>query len=787
MVRVGWKALAICAIAHGGVSSAAAEPLPVQKSLALGRPARSQQIVLAERSGLVAKIAGAAVTLPARGVKTASVESIAVASDAAVAIVRASAANGEWVVLLGGKNGRELLLADRTDLVGDPGERRATVVEVRSDAASGVGAIMAGVRYEGMTLCGTQRPLLAARRTLDPKTLKLVPQLSALETPPNAPLLAAQPGPRDGRAPLLRALSPLGSSQVDDSTQTTVVPRSLIDDRPDTLWDAHSGDAALLRWSATGLPIERLEIRVAPRLPPEPAAPLTLFMDKATFRSELPNGPAPEDTWSIALPAKTITSCLVVAVGDVPNGLQIAELRAFSELDRERGGMDKLVSSLIQDGDDAARAADLLADLGEPAARAVAARFGELSVQSQRRALKVLANGLALPEVRARVVEAARSPDEHLSATALTTLSRGKAPGAIGLRELALLNEPAGEAAARVLVLSTPSEAGALLAALSTPEGPDRASLRRALVSVAQRDARAFQTAVDAWLAATPPVSARLGLALVAGGAALPELGKKLLEGALEDTQAFADRYRLALAAAELPASEAIDAWLSQHSISAEEWMIRRAAYTALAKRNPDAAESITLYLANDEYPRVRAAAVPFLAGGAEHAERLALLAGKDPWPLVRSAAATALAGVPGSRPVLEKLVDDTSRRVRTAAIDSLTAQRARESWPLIEQRLSATNEWPEVQAAAVRFVSALCLDAARPHLTHLVRRALRPDANDDDRRLGMEALRALHELGGEAAKEAKQLATREAAAREFQVAIAAPAPPRCTSKPATP
>jgi hypothetical protein len=771
----------ICVLAQAGMNSAAAESLPVHKSLALGRPARSQQIVLAERSGLVAQIAGAAVALPARGVKTASVESVAVASDAAVAIVRASADNGEWVVLLGGKNGRELLLADRTDLVGDPGERRATVVEVRAGAESGLGAISAGVRYEGMTLCGTQQPLLAARRMLDPKTLKLVPQHAALEAPAGAALLAARPGPSGDRAPLLRALSTLGSSQVDDSTQTTYVPRSLIDGRPETHWNAKSGDAALLRWSATGIPIERLEFRVAPRPSPDAAAPLTVFTDKTAFRSELPNAPAPDDTWTIALPAKTLTSCLVVALGDVPGGLQIAELRAFSELDSARGGMDKLLSSLIQDGEDATRAADLLADLGEPAARLVASRFAELSTRGQRRALKVLANGLAVPEVRTRVVEAARSPDEHLSATALTTLSRGKAPGAIGLRELALLNEPAGEAAARVLVLSTPSEAPALLAALGTPEGADRASLRRALVSVAQRDAQAFQAAVETWLASSPAVSARIGLSLVAAGAGMRELGTKLLEGALEQAQSFADRYRLALGAADVAASEPIDAWLSQQSISAEEWMIRGIAFNALAKRNPDAAESLTLYLANDEYPRVRAAAVPYLAKGG-NGERLTLLAGKDPWPLVRSAAATALAEVPGSRPLLEKLLDDTSRRVRTAAIDSLTVQRARESWPLIEQRLSATNEWPEVQAAAVRFVSALCLDAARPHLTHLVRRALRPDANDDDRRLGVEALRALHELGGQAAEEAKQLASREAAAREFQVVIAAPAAARCTA-----
>ena len=141
------------------------------------------------------------------------------------------------------------------------------------------------------------------------------------------------------------------------------------------------------------------------------------------------------------------------------------------------------------------------------------------------------------------------------------------------------------------------------------------------------------------------------------------------------------------------------------------------------------------------------------------------------------------MASVPGSRAVLEKLLDDTSRRVRTAAIDSLTVQQARESWPLVEQRLSATSEWPEVQAAAVRFAATLCLSESRPHLTHLARRALRPDASDDERRLGVEAIRALHELGGQAAEDAKLLATREIASPELQQAVAEPGASHCQTK----
>jgi HEAT repeat protein len=269
---------------------------------------------------------------------------------------------------------------------------------------------------------------------------------------------------------------------------------------------------------------------------------------------------------------------------------------------------------------------------------------------------------------------------------------------------------------------------------------------------------------------------------MVAADAGMPELATPIAEGLLEQAQTFADRYRLAALAAALGPSEPLDTWLSQQSVSADEWMVRRAAYESLAKHNPELAQSLTLHVANDEYPRVRAAAAPGLAQ-TSNGERLALLASKDPWPMVRSAAAEALGGVPGSRPALEKLLDDTSRRVRTAAIDALTMQRASESWPLIAQRLSATAEWPEVQAAAVRFASTLCVEAARPQLVHLARRALRADASDDDRRLGLEALRALYALGGQAAEEAKQIAGREVAPPELVKALGEPAAPHCRAQ----
>jgi hypothetical protein len=136
-------------------------------------------------------------------------------------------------------------------------------------------------------------------------------------------------------------------------------------------------------------------------------------------------------------------------------------------------------------------------------------------------------------------------------------------------------------------------------------------------------------------------------------------------------------------------------------------------------------------------------------------------LAQKDSWPLVRAAATRGLAARPEARAQLEQLVGDPAARVRVAAIDALAAQQARDAWPAIGPHLESATESPSVQSTAVSFARELCVSAAREALITTVRRAYRPEAAEDEQRLAVEALHALHDLGGAASADAKNLATR--------------------------
>lgn len=752
--------------------------LPLKTGLKLGRPARQIEVGLSERDSLVADIGGAAVVLPAKGVKSATVESVAVAEDTAVAVVRVSAANGEWVTVLGGRTGRELLLAARTDAIGDPGERRSTVLEITPGSA-GVSSVSVATRYEGVSPCGSAGPWLVNRRVLDPKTLKLVARKESPAPLADLPRAEVSALPADAPQAVVRALAAAASSQVDELTSTLRVPHALVDGRAETNWPAEPGDSALLRWSTPSLAIEGFDLLLTSRAAKERPLELLLMLEGGPIRASLPKAEG-SDRWRIKLPAKVNTACVAVLVeaADKAGAVQLAELSALSELDRP-GGMEHLVSELVQDGEPGAAAADVLADLGGAAGPLVAARFDELSPRARRRSLKVLATALSVPEVRARVIEAARSPDQHLSNAALAVLGRGKEPGLVGLRELAQGTDATADSAARALTAVTPLETAALLAALAQTGGPDRPLLRRALVTVARRDPQAFGAAAEVWLASGPSVSARVGLVTVAADADLADLASATAEAAVAEANSFADRFRLSSDAPQLKVSVTLDDWLTKQIGSAEEWMIRRAAYDALLARNEAAARALAASVARDPYPRVRAGAVPELARAGQ-VEQVSTLARKDSWPLVRATAATALATLPATRPTLEELLDDTSRRVRAATIDALATQQSSVSWPLVEQRLTATAEWPEVQAAAVRFAAALCVQAARPPLTNLARRSLRPDANDDERRLGLEAIHALHDLGGAAAEDARLLATRESGSPQLAEAITRFGPPRC-------
>jgi hypothetical protein len=764
---------AICALQIWPLS-AAADGFSQQASVQVGRPLRTAQLSLKEGDSLIAELLGARIPIPARGVRKATVESVRVAPDAGVTIVRVAADNGEWIALLGGSSGKELLVVERADLHGDPGEQRALVVSVEKDGSSDLANVSVGTRHDGLALCGSPQPLLPDRRVVDAKTLKLMPQprLPAPAALGHASAVA-QPSASQPRLPLLRGTS---STVIDALTTTPQAPQAAVDGRPDTSWAMPPSSLGLFRWSARGLPIERFEIELVGRKGP---AALTFHYEGGAFDVNLPRPGSGSDRFAIAPPAAISSSCLALSNG-ASGPLQIAELVPLTRVDAA-DGLDRLVSELIQDGPTSSLAAELLASMGESAARAVAARYDELSARGARRALRVFAHALALPEVETRVLTAARAKDEALQQAAIAALAHGKEPGTRILRALALETSSAGDAAVRTLASADRHELNTLLGALAAPGGADRPTLRRALIAIGRRTPDEFDQAVETFQDAKPSGEARAALALIAAAAERPKVGLTLAEAAL-DVADFPSRFRLALAASQLPPSHKLDAWLGQKAGGAEEWMLRREAYEALRARGSEQAATLASQLARDKYPRVRASAAQGLAQGGQSAP-LRELAREDPWPLVRVAAVRSLAADKQSRGTLAEGIDDSSRNVRSAAIDALAQQEARELWPRIAQRLVKEDEWPVVKAAALRFAGAVCVQEARDALTAAARRALRPDATDDDRSLGLDALRALHDLGGKAAADARLIAERESGSPELKAAMTKAGPSRCEAK----
>jgi hypothetical protein len=213
-----------------------------------------------------------------------------------------------------------------------------------------------------------------------------------------------------------------------------------------------------------------------------------------------------------------------------------------------------------------------------------------------------------------------------------------------------------------------------------------------------------------------------------------------------------------------VPSAES-DAWLRTQAESAEEWMQRSAALVALVQRTSPTTAAVADKLAHDAYPRVRAETLVPLAAGGQQATVEGLLAA-DPWPLVRAEAAHALApssaGRAETRVALTSAISDRAPRVRRAAIEAVTVARQNDAWPAVRARLERDDEPLEVRTVGLFYVRALCQGEATPVLVKLARRVLSPSATDDDNQLAVEALRVLHDLGGEAARAGKAVVDKE-------------------------
>ncbi len=728
----------VCAYAPSRIR---AEPLPFAPNVAIGHPIHPVSLSFEGRESLILTRAGKRQTLPARSASEVTVEVAQVASDAAVAVIHVHGADGHWLGLLGGRSGAELLLFEHADAIGDPGEKRAREIVVRDHQ------VLTGVRYEGVTACG-QRPAWLDAKAIDPATLTLVPARppvlpSAFDDAKVQALTTASP------KPLLASLTATASSTLDGPTQLPRVPRGLVDGDVEHGVIVHNGELLNLRNSAT--PIERFELSLRSAKPVE----LWLMGDaERGVRALIPGAGARRV--AIELPSPIAGRCLALMVAD-GDQVELRELAAYGALDQP-GGLDRAIAMMVQDDAQASLLADQLEKLGPEAAARVAGRWAELSARGKRRNLKVLVRALDREPVRKAMLESAQSDDPELRDAAMSALERAGEPGRVVLRQLLLT--PTGDRAAAPL--ARPEELPTLLGALAA--NSERAPVREAIEAALRRDPSGAKV-ITSWKAG---LSAQIVSVLALANAGLSTEAAAIAETLLEQAKEFPDRYRLASALGLCPSSAASDTWLTREAVEAPEWMQRRAAFEALARRQAANVPALADKLSHDAYPRVRAATLlPLLISGRRAMVDVMLV--QDDWPMVRAEAAFALARAENNRAALETALGDDSSRVRRAAVDALTIARSAPSWPGVDKRARAANEALDVRMAAITFARALCITQARDTLHALAARLDAPDASEAETELGLEALRVMRDLGGETEQDGaalvKKLGTPELAA----------------------
>jgi hypothetical protein len=739
-------------------------------TLSVGRPKRAVGVAMRVAADVIVGRVGRGpeLRLPAHGATSFTLRALDVGAGAILAVDTQSA-EGSYTTLIGGPQTGTVLTTLRTELRGDPGERRAMRVRTGS-AGTWVGEV-----FEGLTACDAELAILKAQR-VDPASLTLLAASpSAQGSSDLAP--SAVTIIEETREPTLRPLA-VGSSALDAALGAPVRPSAAVDGDVHTVWTLRAEDFLQLKWPRADNSVERLELWLG-----APAAATTgVWLRAAHGTGVRIDVPAGARAVAVTLPQAWNTTCIAVGnSGTRP--LELAELRVFGALDRPEY-VSSLASQLASDAPEAPSAAEQLAELGLRGAYAVAPRFDAMSARGRLRSVKVLGRGVGDPAVLATLLRAAHDRDENVSQAGVTALYEAGALGRSALRDLARESGAPGDRAVALLGRDA-GEQSALLAALLAQGGVARPVLRHAIAGLAKRKPEGFDAALTEARDHVTTGEERVALAVAAALAGHPSTGATIA-AALPEARVFEARYRLAMAAAEAGAQPEVDAWLAEQSLHAEEWMVRVAAFEALERRAPARAAELAAALAADSYPRVRARAVKTLRRGADDA-LLTRAAKDDDWPLVRVAGAETLAARPDLRSTLLALVDDPSRKVRAAAVRALAQQDAREAWPKIAPRLAQADEWTEVKVAGADFAAALCVAEAREPLVLMARRGLRHEATEDEQFLAARALEALNALGGEARADARRIVEREGAPDSLKKLVDAAAPSQCGAPQADP
>ena len=785
-------------------SPAPAAPFSLARSVAIGRPARPATVkVDQEAAGVRVSVDAAKVLLPLRTALRADVQTVTLGNGAVLAIARVTGDDGrEAAALLArGAKGPQILWSGAMGLRGDPGERRANVIEV-PEPNGGRRDLMIAETDERARICGQPRTLLRAR-VVDPQSLALkpialdrlgsagapMPELEARElatTLPPAPLL-----------PALRASAVSSRAGADDGDVRT---ERMTDGDASTFWlegggSGGNGEFATFQWLGSGRAIAALAFVIVPSgVVPQPlSAPRSLALiseDGGRLRIKLPADPKPGVRYAVQLDSPLKGRCLSLVLentaplaGGKPGPAVLAEVQAFTDLDFG-SGLPGLIAELSGGGARGGQAAQLLATLGPPAIVAVQRAWQTLDATGRLRATHVFA-GSAETDANARQAlgVALDDPSPEVSkAASAALLAAGPHARAVLLPRVQRRGRAADELAV-ALARKAPAEAiDGVLAALAADRGSEREALRRAIALACQNGGPAALERARAWAQGeNASVAARAALALAlsraqSGQDARP-LAAEVAASASAQASEFTDLWRLVQAARALPAGEPLDAWLAQIATHDQHWMLRAAALTALAERSQERVQSAARAALEDEYPRVRVAAIDALGARTDAIAVLSTHATRDTWPMVRVAAIDALAELPGTGAVLRAVLDDSARLVRAAGIRGLARTKQRDAWPLVKKRLEDPEEWREVLVEAIGFAGALCIQDARNALVGFVRHGVVPEANTKTTELGLAALDSLRRLGGEAEKAGVGLARSAAAPVAFRAATEQPLP----------
>lgn len=650
-------------------------------------------------------------------------------------------------------------------LNGQDGTRSGPMVQVSEPAADGTRRVLVGEQNEAVSLCG--RPTILAPQLLSPQDLELhaakVQRLSVRERDAarqvNATRIADDEPSHAARSVLaaLAASSALGA------------PQALTDGDPETIWSENVGGDGkgefVTLHAPPELPISGLELTIRPKqnAPADGAAPERLFL---AGPREVIAVTLPEDAWKnpgaryrVNLDPPLQSSCLSLVLDSAftqskAAQVSVAELAVLSELSASQ--LPELVASLAGGGQRAEASKSLLVAAGAPAFAALAQAFAGLDEGGKRVALDVLDQAPCQQSAPVYVAALAGKSDAQ-ARHAQSRLSRCGAAGGEALAQALAQSDKTDKRLLPLLVsqltVTDPARAvSAFLPLMDEKTVLRRRLLRSALGQIARGGAA--EKAVRAALA--DPATSRVALVdlLRALGEQAPryqpEAGQALARVSPSAVD-FRTRYLLLGPSAALSASSPeADAAFRKGLANDPDPHVRAGALSLV--REPKRYQAELLRALQDREVRVREAAVQALARpeGAFADQALTARLKDDDWPLVRAAAADALATHPQApaldAPLTRALGDDSSL-VRARTIRALGERRVVSASSRIRDRLTDSEEWPEVRAEAARSLGVLCDGESADELAAFAKKLADPMASPDAQLIATASVMALGRL----------------------------------------